>query len=183
MNVALRQPRRVTFDEWLAFEETSEQRHDLVNGVIFAMSDSSDRHNLICGNLFLLVAGPLLGKCQTFSGMMKLEAEHQADGDSYYPDLMVSCSPTDRERLFRKKPVLLIEVLSPSTEAVDRGTKYNSYIQIPSLQEYVLIAQDVPQIEIMRRRAHGGRSSCSWRTRSSSKACSSEFPQPRSTTR
>lgn len=152
MNIALRQPKRVTFDEYLVFDETSQARHELINGVIFAMSGASDRHNVVCGNLFLHIGGALIGKCQTFQGMMKLKVEHQTDGDGYYPDIMVSCAPTDRERYYRKEPVLLIEVLSPSTEALDRGGKFANYVQIPSLQEYVLVAQDVPQLEVMRRR-------------------------------
>ena len=152
MSIALRKPKRVTFDEYLAFEETSAVRHELIEGVIFAMSGGSDTHNIICGNLFLQIAGPLLGKCQTFQSQMKLKVEHQTDGDGYYPDIMVSYAPTDREPLCRKEPVLLIEVLSPSTESLDRGGKFANYVQIPSLQDYVLVAQDVPQIEIMRRR-------------------------------
>ena len=152
MSTALRKPKRVTFDEYLAFDETSAVRHELIEGVIFAMSSGSDTHNIICGNLLIDIGGPLRGRCQTFQGQMKLKVDHLTDGDGYYPDIMVSCSPTDRERLFRKEPVLLMEVLSPSTESLDRGGKFANYVQIPSLQEYVLVAQDVPQVEIMRRR-------------------------------
>ena len=153
MSGALRKPGRVTFDEYLAFEDATETRHELINGVIFAMTGGTDRHNLICTNLTLVIAGPLKGKCQTFQGQMKLRVAHQTDSDGYYPDLMVSCSPTDREPLYRSEPVLLIEVLSPSTERVDRGEKLINYLNLPSLQEYVLVAQDVPQIEVMRRHA------------------------------
>ena len=152
MSTALRKSGRVTFEEYLAFEETAEVRHELVDGVLFAMSGGTDAHNLITGNLFLDIAGPLRGKCQVFQGQMKLKVAHQVSGDGYYPDIMVSCSPGDRERLFRKEPVLLIEVLSDSTERIDRGEKRINYLQIPSLQEYVLVAQDAPRLEVMRRR-------------------------------
>lgn len=152
MSTPLRKPNRVSFDEYLAFEETSEIRHELIEGVIFAMSGGSDAHNIICTNLTIEIGAPLRGRCQTFQGQMKLKVEHQFDGDGYYPDLMVSCSPTDRERQYRKEPVLLVEVLSPSTESLDRGGKFANYTSIPTLQEYVLVAQDVPQIEIMSRR-------------------------------
>ena len=152
MSVALRKDAKMTFDEFLAFEETSTVRHELINGVMFAMSGGTDRHNIINGNLFLKIAGPLLGSCQTFQGQMKLKVAHQVDGDGYYPDLMVSGSPTDRERLYRQEPVLLIEVLSPSTERGDRGEKFLNYTQVPSLREYVLVAQDVPRVEVFRRR-------------------------------
>jgi Uma2 family endonuclease len=148
---ALQKPHRVTFDEYVAFEETSEARHELINGVVFAMSGSPDTHNLICTNLVLLIAGPLKGRCQTFQGMMKLRVAHQSDSDGYYPDIMVACQPNDRERLFRSEPTLLIEVLSPSTERVDRGEKLLNYLNIPSLQTYVIISQAVPQVEVISR--------------------------------
>ncbi len=148
----LKRPTRMTFDEYVDFEETATVRHELINGVLFARSGGTDAHHLIAGNLFLDIAGPLRGKCQVFQGGMKLKVEHQHDGDGYYPDILVSCSLNDHEKLYRKEPILLIEVLSPTTERLDRGEKRLNYLQIPSLQEYVLIAQDKPKVEIMRRR-------------------------------
>jgi Uma2 family endonuclease len=149
---ALRKPQRMTFDEYLSFEDSTQTRHELIDGMVFAMSGATDAHNLISGDLFLMIAGPLLGKCQVFQHGMKLKVEHARDSDGYYPDILVSCDPTDRNRLFRQAPLLLIEVLSPSTERLDRGEKKLNYLQIPSLQEYVLVAQDKPKVEIMRRR-------------------------------
>jgi Uma2 family endonuclease len=147
-----RKPSRISFDDYLAMEETTPVRHELIDGVLFAMAGGSDAHHLICTNLTLLIGGPLLGKCQTFQGGMKLRVDHLADSDGYYPDLMVSSAATDREKLFRREPILLIEVLSPSTARLDRGEKRLNYLQIPSLIEYVLVAQDIPKVEIMRRR-------------------------------
>ena len=152
MTAALRRSARVTFEDYLAFEETATVRHELIDGMLFAMSGGTDAHELINGDLFLQVAGPLLGKCQVFQAGMRLKVEHQSDSDGYYPDIMVSCDAMDRERMFRKAPLLLIEVLSPSTERLDRGEKKLNYLQIPSLLEYVLVAQDKPKVEIMRRR-------------------------------
>ena len=151
MPSTLKRPSRMTFDEYLDFEESSTVRHELIDGMLFAMSGGTDVHHLICTNLTLLIGGPLLGKCQVFQGGMKLKVEHARDSDGYYPDLLVSCSPTDRERLYRREPILLIEVLSPATERLDRGEKRLNYQQIPSLHEYVLVAQDKPKVEIMRR--------------------------------
>ena len=152
MTTTLKRPSRISFDEYLAFEETASVRHELIDGMLFAMSGGTDVHHIIAGNLFLDIAGPLRGKCQVFQGGMKLKVEHTRESDGYYPDILVSCSPTDREKLFRKEPILLIEVQSPSTERLDRGEKRLNYLQIPSLQEYVLVAQDKPKVEIMRRR-------------------------------
>ena len=151
MATALRKSNRMTFDEYLAFEESATIRHELIGGIVFAMSGGTDAHNLITGNLFLAIAAPLKGRCQTFQAQMKLRVAHLSDSDSYYPDIMVSCSATDRETLFRREPVLLIEVLSPSTARLDRGEKCLNYLQIPSLLEYVLVSQDVPLVEVMRR--------------------------------
>jgi Uma2 family endonuclease len=151
MSAAVRKATRMSFDDYVAFEEAAAVRHELIDGALFAMAGGTDVHHLICTNLTVLIGGPLMGKCQVFQGGMKLRVDHQTNSDGYYPDVMVSCSPTDRERLFRKEPVLLIEVMSPSTERLDRGEKRLNYLQIPTLLEYILIAQDIPKVEVMRR--------------------------------
>ena len=153
MATALRRQTRMTFDDYLAFEDGTETRHELIDGMVFAMAGATDAHNLICTNLTLLIGGPLRARCQVFQGGMKLKVDHASDSDGYYPDLMVSCAPTDRQKLFRREPILLIEVLSPSTERLDRGEKRLNYMQISSLQEYVLVAQDKPKVEVFRRAA------------------------------
>jgi Uma2 family endonuclease len=153
MSTALRKPSRMTFDEYLAFEDAATTRHELIDGTVFAMSGGTDAHNLICTTLTILVGGPLQGVCQVFQGGMKLKVDHALGSDGYYPDLMVCRAPTDREKLFRREPILLIEVLSPTAERLDRGEKRLNYMQIASLQEYVLVAQDKPKVEVFRRSA------------------------------
>ena len=110
MASVLRKSSRMTFDEYLAFEEASTIRHELIGGTVFAMSGATDAHGLVCTNLVLLIAGPLKGQCQTFQSGMKLRVDHAAHSDVYYPDIMVTCSPSDRDKLFRREPLLLIEV-------------------------------------------------------------------------
>ena len=152
MSSAIRKSNRMSFDDFLVFDEAATTRHELIGGTVFAMSGGTDTHNLICTNLTLLIAAPLKGRCQTFQGQMKLRVDHVSDSDSYYPDIMVTCAPTDRDKLFRREPILLIEVLSPSTARLDRGEKRLNYMQVPSLLDYVLVSQDVPVVEVMRRR-------------------------------
>ena len=152
MTTTLKRPSRISFDEYLAFEETASVRHELIDGMLFAMSGGTDVHHIIAGNLFLDIAGPLRGKCQVFQGGMKLKVDHMRDSNGYYPDILVSCAASDREKLFRREPIVLLEVLSPTTERVDRGEKKLNYLQIQSLQEYVLVAQDKPKVEVVRRR-------------------------------
>jgi Uma2 family endonuclease len=152
MSVALRKPNRVSEQEYLDFENSSVTRHELVGGVIYAMVGGTDRHNLICGNVFALLHRDAPEECQVFSAQMKLRVALADEVDFFYPDVFVTCEADDRDRHFRERPRLIVEVISPSTERDDRRDKFLTYTQIASLQEYVLITQDVPQVEIMRRR-------------------------------
>jgi Uma2 family endonuclease len=153
MSVVLRKPNRLSEREYFDFENASKLRHEFVGGVIFAMVGGSDRHNLICGNVFAAIRPNLAAPCQAFSAQMKLRVSLADSVDHYYPDVFVTCDASDRAPLCRERPCLIIEVLSDSTEMDDRRSKFLAYTTIPSLQEYVLIAQDVPQLEVMRRRA------------------------------
>ena len=152
MTLALRSPRRWSVADYLSFEETASERHEFIDGVIYAMVGGSDRHNLITGNLFLALGNHLPDRCQAFEHGMKLRVVLDRAECFYYPDVMVSCSEQDRARHWRERPLLIAEVLSDSTERNDRAEKFTAYKSIPELQEYVLIAQDVPQVEVFRRR-------------------------------
>lgn len=152
MSQALRSPTRWTPAEYLRFEGSSSERHEFVDGVLYAMVGGTDRHNLIAGNLFIALGNHLPERCQAFEQSMKLRVMVDRAEYYYYPDVMVSCSDTDRAPLFRENPILLAEVISESSERSDRTDKFIVYRSIPELQEYVLIAQDVPQVEVFRRR-------------------------------
>ena len=152
MSVALRNPSRVTTADYLRLEDAAVERHELIDGVLYAKAGGSDRHNLIAGNFFAQLHAHLPDRCQAFEHSMKLKVEVESAENFYYPDILVSCSPADRAALYREQPLLLAVVLSPSTERADRTDKFAVYRGIPSLQEYVLVAQDVPQVEVFRRR-------------------------------
>jgi len=151
MSEAVRLPYRLTTAEYLAYEQDGKTRYEFVDGVLYAMVGGSDRHNLIALNLASALSSRLPDACQVFEQSMKLRIAAATSDDYYYPDLMVSCDETDRERLYRERPSILGEVLSPSSEREDRREKFAAYTALPSLREYVLIAQDVPQIELFRR--------------------------------
>ncbi len=151
MSDALVVPRHVTVEEYLAHEETRQMRHEFVDGVLFGMTGGSDRHNELVGELLFALRSQLPAGCKLYMLDMKLKVKIGKSTRFYYPDVMVSCSSTDRATHFKKQPSLLMEVLSPSTERTDRTEKFNAYTQIPSLQEYLLVAQDVPRIELFRR--------------------------------
>jgi Uma2 family endonuclease len=153
MSLALRSPRRWSVEEYLAFEEASAERHEYIEGVLYAMVGGTDRHNLIAGNLFASLHAHLPDRCQVFEQAMKLRVVLDRSERFFYPDVLVSCSGTDTAPLYREAPLLLAEVLSESTERADRVDKPPVYQTIAELQEYVIIAQDVPQVEVFRRRS------------------------------
>jgi Uma2 family endonuclease len=139
--------------DYLAGEPLNEIRHEYIGGQVYAMVGASDRHGLIVGNLFMKLRPETRGTfCQLFIADMKVRLNISGQDIFYYPDLLLSCEPTDRETYFRKQPCLIIEVLSESTERIDRREKMLAYQTMPSLLEYVLVAQDDRQVEIYRRR-------------------------------
>ena len=143
----------ITVEEYLKLEQDAEIRHEYVAGQIYAMTGSSRQHNLIAGNIFALLRPHLRGgSCRAFVSDMKVEIQTRSQTDFfYYPDVVVTCDPQDRERYFLTSPCLVIEILSPSTQATDKREKRINYQNIDSLQEYVLVSQDEIKVEVYRR--------------------------------
>lgn len=132
----------ITVEEYLDGEKESEVRHEYIGGLVYAMSGGSEAHNTICLNLASAIRQHLRGNpCKVFMADMKLRLNIAEDAVFYYPDLLVTCDPSDNEPYFKTKPVVLVEVLSPSTERLDRREKFLSYIALPTLKEYVMIDQ------------------------------------------
>jgi len=153
MNQLQANKHHISVEEYLAGEQLSEIRHEYINCQVYAMVGASDRHGLIAGNLFMSLRPQTREKkCQLFIADMKVRLQISGQDIFYYPDLLLSCDPADRETYFRQSPCLIIEVLSESTERIDRREKMLAYQTLPSLQEYVLVAQDCRQVEIYCRR-------------------------------
>jgi len=146
----------ISEQDYIQGELTSEIRHEYVGGETYAMVGASDRHGLITLNLATALRPHLRGtRCQLFASDMKLRIEAAGQTAFYYPDLLLSCDPDDRETYFRRRPCLIVEVLSEATERIDRREKLYAYTQIPSLQEYVLLPQDRIEAELHRREPDG----------------------------
>jgi Uma2 family endonuclease len=142
-------------EEYLAFEEKAEERHEYLHGVVYAMAGSTREHDLICGDLFLALGNRLRGRrCTPFTANMKVRIRQAATGRFYYPDTMVVCGET-QAGVYQTEPTAVFEVLSDSTERFDRTEKRDAYLSLPSLQVYVLIAQDKVSVEIWRRTGDG----------------------------
>ncbi len=135
----------VSVADYLAGEESAAEKHEYLAGEVHAMSGASARHNLICGNLFAALHRHLAGgPCRVFMADLKVRLSVNDEDYFYYPDIMVACNPADQASHFRTQPSVLVEVMSPSTERIDRREKFFAYRTLNSLREYVLIEQDAP---------------------------------------
>lgn len=144
-----------SFDDYLAVERDAvDEKHEYVAGRVYAMTGASFNHNLIVTNLTIELGAQLKGRpCAILTNDMRVRIE-TADACKY-PDILALCEEPqfhDERSDVLMNPVLVIEVLSPSTEAYDRGGKFAIYRAIPSLREYVLIAQDRLSVEVFTRR-------------------------------
>lgn len=143
----------LTIQEYLEGEEVSKTRHEYLAGVVYAMAGSSADHNQIISNLNGLLYPSLRGgPCRSFSNDFKVHVVLADDDYFFYPDIVVICGPKPPENYFTKTPTVLFEVLSPTTARTDRYENFFAYIQIPSLEEYVILAQDRPEITLFRRK-------------------------------
>lgn len=149
------EPLFMTWEEYLAFEEQSPYRHEYVNGMVYAMSGASLAHNQIAQELVMAFRAHLRGgPCTPFFLEAKLAIRAGRDQIMYYPDVMVSCRPEDRTDQEVRNPKLVVEILSKSTQHIDRREKAMTYQRVEAIEEYVLIAQNQPRI-IIHRRAEG----------------------------
>ena len=145
----------ITPQEYIALERKAAYKSEYLNGHIIAMAGASSKHNLIVGDIFYALYPQLIGRgCDIFTNDMRVRPS--ADDAYFYPDVVVVCG----QQAFEDdgldtllNPIVIVEVLSPSTGAYDRGEKFRRYQQLASLKEYVLVSQDKVWIEHHRR--HG----------------------------
>jgi Uma2 family endonuclease len=146
----------ITPEEYLERERQADYKSEYFAGEIFAMAGASPEHNLISGNVFGVLWSQLRDSpCAPYGSEQKVRStpEHFA-----YPDVTVVCGEAQlagEEREVLLNPTLIVEVLSPTTEAWDRGGKFEQYRQRESLQEYVLVVQDRPHVERFARQESG----------------------------
>lgn len=148
-------PQRMTAEEFLAWDETQTIRHEFVRGEVFAMAGSEDNDNTVAGNLYVALRQRLRGTpCRVFAADVKLRVE--AADCFFYPDVMVTCGAADKaQRLIKREPVLVVEVLSPSTAAFDRGDKFADYRLLPTPAEYLLVDVNRRRCDLFRKGADG----------------------------
>jgi Uma2 family endonuclease len=147
--MSLHRQAKLTPEEYLALERTAEYKSEYLAGEIFAMAGASERHISIVANTMYLLVGQLKGRpCKAYSNDMRLKVS--PTGLYTYPDIIVVCGApmfADEQKDTLLNPTVLIEVLSESTEAYDRGKKFDHYRTLASVSDYLLISQDQRKIE------------------------------------
>ncbi len=145
---------KTTLDDFLRWENAQPDKHEFHRGDVFAMVGGRRVHGVVITNLSAALRSALRGSpCRVFSEGMKVQP---ADDTILYPDLFVTCDAADlRTEMIFRAPKLVIEVLSPSTQAFDRSLKFALYRQMASLQEYALVDPDSRRSEVFRIGADG----------------------------
>lgn len=138
--------------EYLEGEKTAKVRHEYVDGEVYAMAGETKAHNELAGNFYGLLRAHLRGTpCRVFIGDVKVHVAWDWRERFYYPDVVVGCATGDNDPYVVEQPKLIVEVLSDSTERDDRSNKFYAYRRLPSLEEYVLVAQETRRVEVYRR--------------------------------
>ena len=144
---------RMTVDEYLAFEESSDVKHEYVDGYVYPMSGATARHERIVanvlGHLWMAARG---SSCAAYGSNLKVNTP---DGRFYYPDALVVCSARDEDVAFVVDPCAIVEITSPSTRRTDQYEKREAYGLLPSLRTYVVIEQGHRQVDCWWRVAGG----------------------------
>jgi len=141
-------------EEYLAREENASVRHEYVDGLLFAMTGTTRKHNLISINICTRLREHLRrSRCRVY--MSDVKARVEFTNSFYYPDVMVACDKFDKKSVFTASPVLIVEVLSRKTATTDRREKAYAYKQIESLQEYLIVHQSRKRAELHRRNKQG----------------------------
>jgi len=141
----------ISTEDYLENELSSEVKHEFINGDVYAMAGASTNHNRLVTNITRELGNHLKGSpCEPFASDMKV----QVSSDFFYPDTMVVCDHQSNENGVTDSPLIIVEVLSKSTRRIDQTLKRTAYQSLPSLQEYIVIEQDVVDIEVCRRSNH-----------------------------
>jgi len=145
--------RLITPAEYLALERNAREKSEYVNGRVYAMAGASRVHNLIVASILRELGVKLRGRpCEAYASDMRVKVQHT--GMYTYPDVVALCEEPrleDEELDTLLNPSVIVEVLSPATERYDRGEKFAHYRRLISLQEYVVVAQDMRRVEHFRR--------------------------------
>ncbi len=137
--------------DYLVVEKNADVKNEYVAGQVYAMAGASERHNTIATTFCSAIDNHLPNECRVWQSDMKVVGSYQGDEFAYYPDIMAACEENTGNPYTRNNPLLIVEVLSKSTQRIDLKEKFDNYIHIPSLMEYVVVSQEEPLVRVFRR--------------------------------
>jgi Uma2 family endonuclease len=145
--------KQMSFEEYLEFEKTADVRHEFVDGFVFAMASANNAHNVIAGSIFARVHfAARKAACRAYINDMKLKTPSEK---GYYPDVFVVCDKNDLNTDVKTTACFIVEILSDSTQDLDRGEKWENYRKIKTLESYILVSQKKRLVEIYKRQPDG----------------------------
>ena len=154
---ALPTPTPVSVQDYLDREAASAEKHEYLGGAVHAMSGGSIRHGDVSGRAFGSLFGRLRGKpCRPCNSDIKIRVQSPTQTRFYYPDTSVVCEGNPGDLHYEERPVVIVEVLSPSTRRIDEAEKRDAYLTIPSLRVYLRVEPDAPLVVADRRSDLGG---------------------------
>lgn len=146
----------ITAEEYLAAEPDSPVKREFCSGFVFALEDTTNRHNEISGNALGHLYAQLRGKpCKPCNSNTKVRILLTSGTRFYYPDTFVVCHPNPPDDHFHDAPVVVLEVTSPSTRRIDLGEKKDAYLAIPTLMVYLVAESTEPVVQVYRRSPNG----------------------------
>ena len=153
---AVKIPRYISVEEYLANEHNSPVKHEYVAGVVYGMAGGKNKHHRIATNVTISFGLHLRGKrCQAFNSDVKVRIRSRQYECYYYPDVSVVCESNPPDDTFQDKPIIVVEVASPSTRRIDAGEKKDAYLTLASLAVYMIVEQDMPVVILYRRTPQG----------------------------
>lgn len=156
MASALRADYFVSVEDYLSGERISQQKHEYLAGMVYAMAGTTINHDRIANNIISSLHAQLRGKpCEVFSSDVKVRIQRDAANFFYYPDVTVDCSGATGASLYAEQPRVIFEITSPDTERVDRGEKLRNYQSLPTLDIYAILDQFHIAVSIYRRTPEG----------------------------
>lgn len=156
MTVERAETQLMSVEDYLAWEERQEEKHEYVGGMVYAMAGGTPAHAAIAANILAALGGQLRGKpCRPYTSDLRVRIQYPTHTRLYFPDVTVACTPAPAQSMFHDHPTLLVEVASDSTRRTDELEKRDAYQTIATLRVYVLIEQDRPAATVWRRGAQG----------------------------
>ena len=144
---------KISESDYLEGELMSDTKHEYIDGIVYAMAGASRKHSLITSNVLSEIKNHLKKKkssCETYSSDMKVKVNDLVKS-FFYPDVMVICDIDNNDDYYQNSPIIIVEVLSKSTRKNDKTSKKLTYFNIPTLLEYVIIEQDICEVEVFRK--------------------------------